>query len=451
MQSLRPYGTDEACLRRWDESDGKWAWSDVDRGTWKIASDRYQLFYRQWLAQPPNPKFSKTAPYELSIGADKHGTPLLPFHAADSSQGKILVTESYEYTFIRILYLRERDLGRARGVVLTGQPGTGKTTFLKYMLVRLLSARQVVLLYEKSGIYLFYLGQVYFSAARNFGHLPEHRTKGFCPVWALIDADLEAQEPPIRAHSNIWPIQASPPDPIRWKVWVRQNHASILGMPKWNMEELVKGLRLCPEYNNFRHRLAESLSLVDGSPPIATGDENIDATLQLLRKERGEEEEEEDCGESSDGARSLATDQGVNTVGETDQSEAAADQVDAAFEILVQNATGEFGFAPRDVYRGVFQLPATRMEHKAYVDDFTCEQFRAFINGFSTDHPFCNLPPHVIEVYPRPPPIGTTDDSWAVDFKSFRIGKEMVMKMSDTVDEKLLLEMYHHCRRTPGL
>jgi hypothetical protein len=126
--------------------------------------------------------------------------------------------------------------------------------------------------------------------------------------------------------------------------------------------------------------------------------------------------------------------------------------VDAAFEILVQNATGEFGFAPRDVYRGVFQLPATRMEHKAYVDDFTCEQYKRFIDGFSTDHPFYNLPPHVIEVYPHPPPTGAAikDDSWAVDFKSFRIGKAMVMKMI-TVDEKLLLEMYHHCRRTPGL
>ncbi|KAF9779871.1 hypothetical protein BJ322DRAFT_1086969 [Thelephora terrestris] len=448
FQSLRPYGSGEATLRRWDDSDRNWAWPDRDRRTWKIASDGYQLFYQQWLAQSSRSKLFKTAPYELSLGADEHGTPLLPFHASDTSQGKILVTKSYEDTFIRILNLRESDLGQARGVVFTGQPGTGKTTFLKYMLVWLLSARQVVLLYEKSGIYLFYLGQVYFSAARNFNYLPEHRMKCFCPVWALIDADLEAQEPPIRAHSNIWPIQASPPDPIRWKLWVKQNHASILGMPKWNTEELAKGLRLCPEYDNFRHRLAESLPLVDGSSPIATGDENIDATLQLLREERGEEEEEEDCGESSDGARSLATDQVVNTVGETGQSGAAADQVDAAFEILVQNATGEFGFAPRDVYRGVFQLPATRMEHKAYVDDFTCEQYKRFIDGFSTDHPFYNLPPHVIEVYPYPPPTG--DDSWAVDFKSFRIGKAMVMKMI-TVDEKLLLEMYHHCRRTPGL
>ena len=63
--------------------------------------------------------------------------------------------------------------------------------------------------------------------------------------------------------------------------------------------------------------------------------------LKALQAERGKEKvEEEDRDDMCDGIRTSATDQGKNMV---DQSHAP---VRNALEILVYNATGEFGFAP---------------------------------------------------------------------------------------------------------
>jgi hypothetical protein len=53
--------------------------------------------------------------------------------------------------------------------------------------------------------------------------------------------------------------------------------------------------------------------------------------------------EEEDRDDICDGIRTLATDQDKNMVDEADQSHAP---VRNALEILVHNATEEFGFAP---------------------------------------------------------------------------------------------------------
>lgn len=50
-------------------------------------------------------------------------------------------------------------------------------------------------------------------------------------------------------------------------------------------------------------------------------------------------------------------------VDEVGQPPALVRTVDNALKILVHNATEEFGFAPRDVYDGVFQLYETRDKH----------------------------------------------------------------------------------------
>ena len=67
-------------------------------------------------------------------------------------------------------------------------------------------------------------------------------------------------------------------------------------------------------------------------------------------------EKNEDRDRVGDGGRS-ATDRDVGTVDGTGQPQALMVNVDDALKILVHNATEEFGFAPRDVYDGVFNLP----------------------------------------------------------------------------------------------
>lgn len=42
-------------------------------------------------------------------------------------------------------------------------------------------------------------------------------------------------------NSNIWPIQVASQNPIQWGAWRKQTKAGLLGIPVWNMEELVEG------------------------------------------------------------------------------------------------------------------------------------------------------------------------------------------------------------------
>jgi len=121
----------------------------------------------------------------------------------------------------------------------------GKTTFLKFLLVWLLSAHQVVTLCDADSIYLFYHGVVYSRSSESlFVNVPKHKTLRYYPIWAPIDVDFLNREPPVRDDPNIWPVQASPPNPIRWQMWLKQLNGSLLGMPLWNRKDLVQGYAL---------------------------------------------------------------------------------------------------------------------------------------------------------------------------------------------------------------
>ena len=109
-----------------------------------------------------------------------------------------------------------------------------------YMLVRLMAADQVVLLFNASGLSLFYHGKVYLRPAiYGFCGIPKHNSR--YPIWTLVDVDFCDQGPPLNPSLDIWPIQASDPNPRQFESWVERYEASVLGMPLWNMEELIQG------------------------------------------------------------------------------------------------------------------------------------------------------------------------------------------------------------------
>ena len=233
-----------------------WRWSERSKKQWKEIDedDEYVAFYKLWSDPTTRPKFRKEFPYPLSIG---EGPTISP-------AGKpILITEAYDKMFRRLLGLREEDLKSksVKGAVITGQPGIGvpltrspphtttywriyfpgKTVFQKFMLAQLISAREVVLLCDSDTILLFFRGRVYSrETTSGFNFLPTLPINVYYPIWALVDV-RQLQEPPIAEKSNIWPVQTSPPHPARWKEWSKQNDAVLLGMPLWNMEELLEG------------------------------------------------------------------------------------------------------------------------------------------------------------------------------------------------------------------
>ncbi|KAK2460423.1 hypothetical protein APHAL10511_007588 [Amanita phalloides] len=110
-----------------------WDWPDDERAAWTLATKKWQQFMlKGYDAEETFDLVSRhlvLAP-NLRLPAVPHGS------------------------FVRDAYLEAEKLVWTRalthsstGVILTGQPGIGKTFFLWYMLVRLLQMKQVVLLH----------------------------------------------------------------------------------------------------------------------------------------------------------------------------------------------------------------------------------------------------------------------------------------------------------------
>jgi len=83
-------------------------------------------------------------------------------------------------------------------------------------MVRLISARQVVVQFDGVSIDLFYAGKVYtYDGEAGFKYLPVPRKITTIPAWTMIDVDSQGTGPNITQDMRIWPIQASPPNPVR--------------------------------------------------------------------------------------------------------------------------------------------------------------------------------------------------------------------------------------------
>ena len=187
------------------------------------------------------------------------GAPLV-FRPNETTGNQILVTRAYDIMFHRLLTLRVMCESMTIGALITGHPGTsafpssdlarrthhrtypaGKTTFLNFMFARLVSVQRVIVLYNGSGIYIFYRGSVYRRNPQSrLEYLPLHKTGKDWRIWTLIDMDSLTGEPRLLKIERVWPIQAAYPNPVRFKNWVKYFDPAILGMPRWS-EELLKG------------------------------------------------------------------------------------------------------------------------------------------------------------------------------------------------------------------
>jgi len=74
-------------------------------------ADNYQEFYDRCRNSSTGPTPSNDFPYQISLGTNPDGEELLPFHSGDTLGGQILVTESYDKLFHRILNFRRQDKG----------------------------------------------------------------------------------------------------------------------------------------------------------------------------------------------------------------------------------------------------------------------------------------------------------------------------------------------------
>ena len=183
-----------------------------------------------------------------------------------------------------------------------------------------------------------------------------------------------------------------------------------------------------------------------------TKETEIVAALEVLQKEMEkkkveEAEKDKDRDEMDDDIGTWATDQDEDEdmVGGEGQPQAPM-KVDDALKILVKNATEEFGFAPRDVYNGVFKLSETKMDHVNELGRFDYGKLRKVVETFTAERGLvCEQSHRVVVVFPRPPE-ALHFERWGIDFKSIRIGEKMIELML-LHEDKYLREVYRYLHR----
>ena len=214
---------------------------------------------------------------------------------------------------------------------------------------------------------------------------------------------------------------------------------------------LLTTLRLCsslclqPGYDNLRSRLEEYLLLLDGSTLPATGDRTFDAALQVLQAERGKREVG-GWDNDRDVVEAMAVDRDENMVGKAAQP--PAHKVDDAIKVLVRNATEEFGFAPSDVYKGVFLPGELKIQHAEAVRDLDYVKLKKIVSDFSLDRKLSDPSSRIVAVHPSPS-YGYRSDTWTIEFKSVRVAEKVADWMQSEEDSHLQ-DMFNSFYRTPA-
>ena len=208
-------------------------------------------------------------------------------------------------------------------------------------------------------------------------------------------------------------------------------------------------LPLHSDYNDFRIEL-------EGSRNKQPRNDQIEAALAVLRRKEDEEklqrEEDEKPHRWSDGPSASGED--VEMTDSEDRSpDTYAEAADAVgkppdiMETLMKNAIEEFGRAPRDVYRGVFDLPFIRHEHNEAVEKTDYSELAKFAIQFPQHLNFNPLSHELIAV--EPIFLYLNVDSWKIEFKSARVlGK--VMDSPQFREGTLLWDFYNSLHRSPG-
>ncbi|KAF8905190.1 hypothetical protein CPB84DRAFT_1771816 [Gymnopilus junonius] len=324
----------------------------------------------------------------------------LSFSSDTTPLPSILVRKSYMETFDHI-WAQAIGSDGLLGSIVTGQPGIGKTFFQYYLLVRLLQYKQVVLFHmgDQDPV-LFFGSKVYtakFDDIRSEKHLPSPKASSV-PVflWSLLDIKDKHEPKDFLVAYPCSPVQTTPPDTSRYKIWYKNKRPLVTGLPLWTRDELAQGLALQEWYS----RLWKALCKVYPS----TSEYRIDPLDRFP------------------GARALL--KGF------EEEEEVVPSAKEALDYLLEEAIDHVGFAARDVFSAVFDFQSTISEHKAAASRLRYETLKealiAVAGQFSVpdiSHKILAISPIHHEPYVR---VG-----WDVGFKSDWIARVLVKKLAE--------------------
>ncbi|RPD53459.1 hypothetical protein L226DRAFT_466652 [Lentinus tigrinus ALCF2SS1-7] len=120
--------------------------------------------------------------------------------------------------------LQEGYLAKVPSIVVTGQPGIGKTVFLLYLLLYRLERKlpTAIHLYADIVVMFDHEGASISSAS-------DSETSIMKEYWALSDSNEDVLKPcPPFMTSNARVIQASSPKPDRWKAWCKHRSGQVV-------------------------------------------------------------------------------------------------------------------------------------------------------------------------------------------------------------------------------
>lgn len=183
----------------------------------------------------------------------------------------------------------------------------------------------------------------------------------------------------------------------------------------------LHSLRLQADYVEYRKNLAKALP-AESTEPSAQDPEITDA-LRVLQ------------GQKDKTLGSMHDNVGADIV-EINQK----NEVDDAIELLVQNATEEFGFAPRDVFDAIFKPRQTRDAHAQALESFDYNDLQLLAKTFRDERALSHHQSRIIAMSPCVEHL-SSHDCWRLDFKSIRIAKSAAFALMEK-DDQHLSEMF---------
>ncbi|KIM41036.1 hypothetical protein M413DRAFT_158284 [Hebeloma cylindrosporum] len=322
----------------------------------------------------------------------------------------VLVRDSYLSMFDTVWAEALSQEGRG-GVIITGQPGIGKTLFNYYLLVRLLQRRQVVL-FSPDGmrLFLFYHDGVYalpmsVLAGRGRDVLPDPISSSKLFLWTLFDI-FESRGPVLPLVADpCFPVQTTLPDPIRYQTWEESATPLLTGLPLWTREELAAGLRCQTKYPILMEGLEEYCAY--GEFPQSFP---YPSALELLEERYGADE---------------------------------VPSADDALDYLLDVAIERFGYSARDVFGGVFNFEDAIRVHKSAFP-YSYAQLQEAVSSLakirSVDD---SIAYEILALRPvNKAPLRRV--GWDVDFKSDWVARNVIRKLSLIEPEDLDTTSYRH-------